>query len=298
MPPAPLIAPSAHRPLVLHAATAAGLLMAMAALAHLIGVRTAPWLAASIATALMVRLTVAMVTRAGLSPDRRIGPTLGWSMAMGVANTPVAFVAASIVTNAEPSMIPMAFVATVMGAHLGLGLGLMFGLLLCVPVAMLMRTRRHPSADASDTLLLGVGVWLAAVALLSGLIGPPVVDPLFPMGKYGVPFRSPVLPMLVSISTGLGSLLALAAGWRRAARRRWVAAVARGELDRWRITEAPALRQGLDALPGLGGSPPDCDHLLCRSEDPGQGAYRRAETGWPVAWVPRSWIPTELTPPG
>lgn len=296
MPPAPLVTPSTLRPIVLHIVFAAGLVMGLSVLGWVIGPDTLAWLAASVATACMVRATAALGTRSRVDPSRGCTHTLGWSLVMGIVNTSAAFLAVCLVTKPllVVASIPIAGVAMIIGAPLGMTLGMSFGVVLCIPVALLMRARQHPSDDATDVTLLGVGLWLAAVALLCGSTGSAHVRPIYHFWSSPGSGPLPVLTTTASLCIALGSLLALAATSRMAARRRWLAAVTRGEIAGWRVAPPVDPRDESVALPCLGGSPTDCDHLLYRYEDPGQGAYRHAETRWPVAWVPRSWVPEPI----
>lgn len=295
--PAPLVAPSALRPIVLNAALAAGLLMSMTTLGFMPARHTLAWLAGSLAAAFMVRATVALATRPKADPERGAIRVLGWSLVMGPATVPVVFLVQYTVIEPSLEAIPWAGAVMIFGAPIGLTLGAWFGIVLCVPVTLLIRARRHPSHDASDTLIFGVGLWLALIGLVCGLID---------LGRFASPYaffgssntiHVLILDAITSIFIGLGSLLALVATGRRTDRRRWVAKVAQGQVPGWRLVEHHGDRDELAELPRLGATLAGSDHLLHRCEDPGRGAYRHAETRWPVAWVPRAWIPRRLSAP-
>lgn len=275
---------------------AACLLMGMVTISWVIRLPSAQWLAASLATALMGGLTVRLATHGSVPVRASIGRTVGWAVLLGLLNVPVSFLAASLVEGFELQTVTLAVMATFVGAPFGLVLGLLFGVLLSVPVAAFMRAWDRPSPDASDASLAVSGLWLAVVAGVVVLLDWPTIDPELDLwtAHDRDPLRAWLLHSTAWVLGGLGMTLAAAASLRRAVRRRFVTRVARGLVPGWRITEAPPAhepdRAALAHLPCLGGTTADGDHLLLRCECPGDGAYRRAASEWPVAWVPRSWL--------
>lgn len=296
MPPAPLVSRSALRPLVLHACTLAGLVMGMTAMGQLIGNQPAPWLAASIATAVMVRAAVSLATRRTREPDTSSAPIMTWCLVMGALNVPVAFLAAIMVTTPSTAAPLVAMVATIVGAPLGLLLGLLFGAVLSTPATRLAHAVLYPSDDGSDALLVRVGLWLMAVALLSLVVFQPTNEPFYPLWLS----ESRPQPMLFYVlcwgQVGLGAVMAGLATLQRRNRRQWIEAVARGESTRWCLGELTN-EPGLGSLPMLGGTASECGHVLLRREDLGPHGYRHAQTQRPVARVPSAWSAAGLTPP-
>jgi hypothetical protein len=273
---------------------AACLVMGMVAISWVIRLSSIQWLAASLATAAMGGLTVWLATRSPLSPGASIGRTVGWALLLGLANVPASFMAACLVKDIELQTFVFALMATFIGAPFGLGLGLLFGVLLSVPVAAFMRAWQRPSPDASDASLTVLGLWLALVAGLVVMLDWPRIDPELDLWSAhdADPLRSLVLRTTAWVLGGMGMALAAAASLRRAARRRFITRVARGLVPSWRLAEAPPTPDcaALGHLPCLGGTLAECEHLLLRCERTGEGAYRRAATEWPVAWVPLTWL--------
>jgi hypothetical protein len=291
MPPAPLVPPSALRSALTVVVVAAFLVLGMVAIPWVVRLDPAQWLAASVATAAMGGLTVRLATCSPVSAGASIGPTVGWSLLLGVVNVPVSFLAASLVCDVELHMFPMAAFATVIGAPFGLVLGLLFGLMLSMPVAAFMHARQRPSPDATDVALAVTGLWLALATGIAVLLASPMIEPEFPLWSGDLdPSRALVLYAIAWGLGGLGMALAAAAGLRCAARRRFIARVALGRVPAWRLSDAPPERTPLAHLPCLGATPTDCELLLLRCEQTGDGAYRRATTLWPVAWVPHTWL--------
>jgi hypothetical protein len=302
MSPASLVPASSLRSVLTLVTAAACLVMGMVAISWVIRLASIQWLAASLATAAMGGLTVWLATRSPLSPGASIGRTVGWALLLGLANVPASFMAACLVEDIELQMFVLALMATFIGAPFGLGLGLLFGVVLSVPVAAFMRAWQRPSPDASDASLTVSGLWLALVAGLVVMLDWPRIDPELDLwsAHAGDPLRSLVLRTAAWVLGGTGMALAAAAGLRRAARRRFIARVCQGLVPAWKIAEAPPApdRSALGDLPRLGGTLADCEHLLLRCEHTGDGAYRRAASEWSVAWVPRTWLSRSVvTPP-
>lgn len=298
MPPAPLVPTSSLRPLLTVVTAVAFLVMGMVAISWVVRLATEQWLAASLATAAMGALTVRLSTSSPLPPGASVGRTVGLSLALGLANVPVSFLAASLVADPDFLVIPLAAFAAVFGAPFGLVLGLLFGLALSTPVVALMRAWQQPSPEANDEAVIVYGLWLAAMAGLSALLASPMLEPEFPLwsGRLA-PWRSSVPQAVAWLIGGLGMAMAAAAWLRRTARRRFVARVAAERVPAWRVAEMPEERSELARLPCMGATVEGCDHLLLRRESTGEHAYRRAATEWPVAWVPRAWLPSTLTAP-
>lgn len=295
MPPDALVPTSSLRALLTLVVVAAFLVMGMVAISWVVRLDTPQWLAASMATAAMGGLTVRLATQSPLRAGASVGCTVGWALLMGLVNVPVSFIAASVVEQIDFHIVPLVAFATVIGAPFGLMLGLLFGLALCVPVAALMRAWQHPSPDANDLAVVVSGLWLALAAGFAAMLASPTIDPEFPLWSGEASPQRAWLPLGAAwVLGGLGLPLAAAAARRRAARRRFVARVARGRVPAWRVVEAPPERATLEALPCLGATARECEHLLVRREHTGEGAYRRTATEWPVAWVPRAWVRGEL----
>lgn len=293
MVPDPLVPTSSLRPLLTLVVAAAFLVMGMVAISWIVRLAIAQWIAASLATAAMGGLAVRLTTCSAMPPKASLGRTVGWSILLGLANVPVSFVAASLVDHFDVHIIPLTIVAGMMGAPFGLTLGLAFGLALSVPVAALMRAWLRPSPEGNDDAVLVFGVWLALVSGVTAVLATSTLtlDPGFELGPRELePWRAFMPHAIAWILGGLGLTLAAAAWLRRLARRRFVMRVTRGETAAWRVVEAPLDRGVIAHLPCLGEAASDCDHLLVRCEQPGEGAYRRAPSEWPVAWVPRSWL--------
>lgn len=285
---------SSLRPLLTLVVVAAFLVMGMVAISWVVRLASAQWLAASLATAAMGGLAVRLSTCCAMPPRASLLRTVGWSVLLGLANVPVSFVAASLVDHFDVHIIPLTIVAGMMGAPFGLMLGLLFGLALSVPVAALMRAWLRPSPESNDDAALVFGGWLALVSAVTAALAASTgtLEPGFELWTRELePWRAVVPHAVAWILGGLGLTLAAAAWLRRATRRRFIARVARGEAAAWRVVEAPVERAALGPLPCLGETASDCTHLLVRCEHPGEGAYRRAASEWPVAWVPRSWVP-------
>ena len=291
MPPAPLVPLSSLRPLLVAVVAAAFFVMGMVAISWVVRLTTAQWLAASLATAAMGGVTARVVTRSAIAPAASVGRTVGWAILLGLADVPVSFVAASLVDRSDLYVIPGAALALIIGAPFGLTLGLAFGLALSIPVAALMRAWQRPSPDASDVAVSVIGLWLALAVGVAALLVSPGYGSGFPLWPGQVdPQRCWIPHGSAWILGGLGTCLAAVASVRRGARRGFVARVTAGRVPAWRVAAASSEHGPLEPLPCLGGTAADCDHLLLRCESPGQSAYRRAETEWPVAWVPRAWL--------
>jgi hypothetical protein len=294
MSPASLVPASSLRSVLMLVTAAACLVMGMVAISWVIRLPSIQWLAASLATAIMGGLTVWLATRSLVPPGATVGRTVGWALLLGLANVPVSFLAASLVERFELQTLVLAMMATFVGAPFGLALGLLFGVLLCVPVAAFMRAWQQPSPDASDASLAVSGLWLALVASFVVMLDwpsiAPGVDPW--SARNHDPLRVWMLLTTAWVLAGMGMALAAAAAVRRATRRRFITRVARGLHPAWRLADAPLAheRAGLGHLPCLGSTLAACEHLLLRCECPGDGAYRRAATEWPVAWVPHAWL--------
>ena len=293
MPPAPLVPPSSLRPLLTLVVVAAFLVMGMVAISWVVRLESGQWLAASLATAGMGGVAVRLSTCTAMPPRTSLPRTVGWSVVLGLANVPVPFLAAGLVNDVDVHIIPLTIVAGMIGAPFGLSLGLLFGLALSVPVAALMRAWLRPSPQSCDDAVMVFGAWLAVVCGVTALLAVRTLtlEPGFELWSRDVePWRASVPQATAWILGSLGLTLAAAAWLRRLARRRFVLRVALGRVPAWRVAEAPREQATLAHLPCLGGVLPDCDHLLVRCECPGESAYRRAATEWPVAWVPRSWM--------
>ncbi|MEX1367517.1 MAG: hypothetical protein AB1Z98_30595 [Nannocystaceae bacterium] len=295
MPPTSLLSVPALRSLVLVAALAVGLVAAMAALPLVVHLETGAWLAASAASAAMVRWTAALASR---RPGDRTGAfarCLAWGLAMGVLNVGVAFCAAAMV-GPDPSLrsLVLAPFAMLVGAPSGLILGAAFGAALSIPVGVLLLAWRRGTPHATDEATAVVGVWAAGLVLALALVPEPVSAPPFsPWSSAEHPALDPLQRGWLrgaSLIIGLGGLgLAALALGRIAQRRRFVQEVADGRRPGWRI-DLPASPIGMVALPSLGGRPDEHGQALLRVELAGEGVYRRAEASWPVALVPSRWV--------
>lgn len=297
MPPAPLVPTSSLRSLLTVVVVAAFLVMGMVAISWIVRLDTAQWLAASLATAAMGGLAVRLSTGSAVPAGASLGRTVGWSVLLGLANVPVSFVAASMVDHVDIHVVPLAALATIFGAPFGLGLGLLFGLALSVPVAVLMQAWEQPSPDATDGAVMVFGLWLALATGLAASLASPVLDPEFPLWSGELDPRRTWAPHVTAwLLGGLGMTLAATAWLRRTMRRRFIRRVALDRVPGWRLietrSETPSERDALAPLPCLGETVIECDHLLVRCECPGEGAYRRAATEWPVARVPHAWLTT------
>lgn len=295
MSPDPLVPRSSLRHVLSLLIAGAGLVMGMVAIPWIVRLEGAQWLAASLATAGMCGLTVQLATRNPARSGGGLSRTVPWAVLMGLANVPVSFLAASAALGPDPHMIPMAGLASIVGAPFGLGLGLLFGLVLSVPVGAFVRAWQRPSPHATDFMLVVGGAWLAIAVGLASILETPTIRPEATLLSGGTdPSQSAVLHLFAWVLGTLGLGLAIAAGLRQAARRRFVARVARGLVPEWRLAEAPPQRAHLEHLPCLGEIVDECEHLLMRCESSGDGAYRRATTEWPVAWVPPTWVSRAL----
>ena len=299
MPPAPLVPTSSLRSLLTLVVVAAFLVMGMVAISWIVRLATAQWLAASLATAAMGGLAVRLSTGSAVPAGASLGRTVGWSVLLGLANVPVSFVAASMMDDVDVRVVPVAAFATIFGAPFGLALGLLFGLVLSVPVAALMQAWEQPSPDATDGAIMVFGLWLAVATGLAASLASPVLDPQFPPGFLQGsgeldPRRTWAPHVTAWLLGGLGITLAALAWSRRTMRRRFILRVALGRVPGWRLietgSETPPERDALAPLPCLGQTQIECDHRLVRCECPGEGAYRRAVTEWPVARVPHAWL--------
>lgn len=293
MVPDPLVPTSSLRPLLTLVVAAAFLVMGMVAISWVVHLAAAQWLAASLATAAMGGLAVRLSTCSAMPPMDSLPRTVGWSVLLGLVNVPVSFLAASLVERFDVYIIPFTIVVGMIGAPFGLTLGLAFGLALSVPVAALMRAWLRPSPTGNDDAVLVFGMWLVLVSGVAALLAtsPLTLGPSFELWVRELePWRAFMPHAIAWIVGGLGLTLAAAAWQRRLARRRFVVRVARNETAEWRVIEATRDHAALAHLPCLGETAIDCDHLLVRCESPGEGAYRRAASEWPVAWVPRSWL--------
>lgn len=114
MPPEPLVPSSSLRPLLTLVTAVAFLVMGMVAIAWVVRLESAQWLAASLATAAMGAATVRLATASPLPPGASVGRTVGWSLVLGLANVPVSFLAASLVAEPNFFVIPLAAFATVL----------------------------------------------------------------------------------------------------------------------------------------------------------------------------------------
>lgn len=296
MSPKPLLPASSLRMVLILVVTAASLVMGMAAITTIVRLDPAPWLAASLATAAMCGLTVRQATRKRMVVSDAVWSTIAWALLLGVVNGPVSFLAASAVERMSLDILALLPFVAVIGSPFGLGFGLLFGLALSVPVATFMRAWQRPSPDTTDTSLAIMGLWLAlAAGLVVLVLAVPHGRPALPHGMWGAsthqPWRGATLFVTAWVMGAAGVGLAVVAGLRRAARHRFVTRVALGLVPGWRMAPAdPSEGDQLAGLPCLGETQAECDHLLLRCEQPGAGAYRRAKTEWPVAWVPSTWL--------
>lgn len=291
MSPDPLIPLSSLRSILDLVVAAAAPVMGMAAIPWVVRLETGPWLAASLATAGMCGLTVRLAARFPASSGGGLGRTLGWALLFGLANVPVSFLAASSVHEPDLAVVPLAMLATIVGAPFGLGLGLLFGLVLSVPVAAFVRAWQRPSPDATDFVLVVCGVWLMLAVGVAALLQTPINPPEVVLWQVEVdPAQAWMLQAIAWLLGVVGAALAIVAGVRQLARRRFIARVARGLEPTWRLGEAPHPCAELERLPCLGQIVEGCDHVLLRREHAGESAYRSATSEWPVAWVPRAWL--------
>lgn len=291
MSPDPLVPLSSLRSLLGLVVMAATFVMGLAAIPWILRIDAAPWFAAALATAGMCRLTVRVATRNPEASGGGLERTLGWALLFGIANAPVAFLAASMVQEPGLQMFPMAMMATIIGAPFGLFFGLLFGVVLSMPVGAYVRAWQRPSPDTTDATLAVLGVWLAIAVGLAVLFIPPKMQPDMHLWRVAGDLAEPGVVRALAVLLGLcGVGLASVAWLRMLARRRFISRVALRLEPDWRVGEAPPDRSELEHLPCLGETEYECDHLLLRCEQPGDGAYRSAATEWPVAWVPRTWL--------
>jgi len=299
MPPAPLVALSALRSFILNAACVAGLVMGMGSLPAVVRLEVSAWLAASIATALMVRWTAALATRTFIHASESLGRTVGWGAALGLLNVPVSFLAAAAITPDQPQSMLLVPLATVMGAPYGIALGLAFGFVLSIPVGAMMATSQHPSAAASDRTVFIVGLWIAALAIASAFVAPHTHSNF---SLWGNPNPYPPIRLLGFLGIGIavgGLALATLAAHRWLTRRRFVIEVAHGRRPGWILVQGPAPTERFDTLPTLGGTRAACSHILHRCDMVGgHTTYRATTTSWPVAWVPTVWLSAWLSRSG
>lgn len=293
MPPKPLLSPCGLRSIALMAALLVGLTSAMVALSYVVRLDIAAWLAASAATAAMVRWTASVATRQPGDATDAIARCLAWGLAMGVLNVGVAFCAAMVMSPSfEPRSLVLAPLAMLVGAPAGMGLGVVFGAGLIVPVAAVLVASRRGTPAAFDGASAVVGLWVTAmVAFVAMVPEPGATAPMFGMWPHEVPRALDPMQQIwvrgICLVAGLGGIsLTMLALDRAAARRRFVRDVARGRVPGWQVTAASCGA----LLPCLGPTPERCDLELHRVEEPGEGAYRRAETSWPVARVPAGWV--------
>lgn len=291
---APLVPASSLRALATGAIVAAFFLLGTVAIGWVVRLEAAQWLAASVMTAAMGGLLARLCTSEPTSPGASLGRTLGWSLVLGIANVPAAFLAAGAcgLEALHPRMVPMAALATMIGAPYGLVLGFSFGLLASVPIAAVMRAWQRPSHEATDHAAAILGLWLAGVAVLAGALLDPRPEPLVALWDGDVePGLAWIVQGLALLAAGLGIVLAAAAAHSSAARRRFVARVATGRMPGWGVAAAPLDRAALEPLPRLGATSDGCDALLVRCEHAGRGAYRGIAIERPMAWVPGGWLP-------
>ncbi|MCA9654407.1 MAG: hypothetical protein KC501_31100 [Myxococcales bacterium] len=290
MPPQPLLSSRGLRSLVLLAALLAGLASAMLSLTFVVHLELAPWLAASLVTAVMVRWTAAIATRRPADPSDAGLRCVGWGVFMGVLNVGAAFLAAVVVdSDAGLRGLVLAPLAMLVGAPAGALLGALIGGVLIVPVTALMIAWHRQTPAALDGAAAAVGVWVAVVGV-AVLLPEPSHHGYFAMWPPSSSHVSHAMHEVwirgVGLVVALGGLaLAVLALDRGAARRRFVREVAEGRWPRWRIEPAAG-----PCGPCLGATPEACGHALHRVERPGDGAYRAAETSWPVAQVPSRWL--------
>ncbi len=282
---------------MLHAATALGLVMGLAALRLAFGLEGLSLAVCGTTTALMVRLTMSLATRN--LPNQAIGTRrlLSWATAMGVLNVPACTLALSCVGGPGPGLRDPAIVlaATVFGSPWGGGLGLLFGMVLSMLVLALEHTRGLPSPAAVDRSVALIGGWVAIVCTSTLVVG----VGLEKAATIAMFHRAtPMLLPLAGSFAACGVLLTAAALQRYFSRRRWVNAVAKGTIPGWRLIAAPTGAAVHAKLPWLDAhQDTDGTYLLLRQQTSGEGAYRRALTEWPVARVPARWVTTPVESP-
>lgn len=295
MPPAPLLPAPILRSIMLLATALVGLVAAMTALPYVVRLETSAWLSASVATALMVRWTASLASRRPGDGSAAVARCIGWGMVMGVLDVGVAFCAAAATgPSMGPRSLVLAPLAMMVGVPAGMGLGVVFGVGLSVPVAALLIAWHWRTPDATDGAAAAIGVWVAGMVAVLAWLPVPSLSPAFSLWPHGdVPPLDPLQQIWlrgVALVIGLGGIgLAVLAGDRALQRRRFVRSAARGGRPGWRVEAVGQPGLGL-ALPRLGGRPEDCGHALVRVEQPGEGAYRRAEVSWPFALVPSRWL--------
>lgn len=288
MPPRPLFAVSSLRRLIVNATTATGLLLALACLPWLVRMSLGPLLAAAVGTTLMVRWAVSRATREPVDPRHAPARMVANAALFGVLNTAVAFSFAAMVETGNLLTLAMSFFVLAIGFPAAFAFGIVFGLLLTIPVTTLMTALRKPSPSASDATALVTGLWMALVALLTIIIEP--------MGKpiYGVIMGPPsvaYLPLQLGVVAVVGTAgLALAglAGQRWWSRIRFVQRADAGLIDGYSVADRTDDDRSA-ALPCLGDADAQCTMVLMRHAEPGQAGYR-GESSWPVARVPDSWL--------
>ncbi len=298
--PGPVFGSSALRPVVLDIVFAVGLAFGMVVLRLVIALEPWAWLHASIATALMIRWMTALALR-GLEPGlvNVAFRTTGLGALLGMLNAPIAYLAAFVVADANPGSVLLLPVVVVMGMPIGAAAGAAFGLFVAWPLWALEEARRRPSDAANDRAMMRVGAWASLTALLL-LLPSSVSHPLLEGGGLSstlTPNPLPVLYMVVVSTSIVGLVLAIVAWRRAAARRRFIAEVARQEHPEWCLADPLPDPQWPRELPSIDLVPDECSVLLHARRWAGQGAYREAEIAWPVAWVPPGWVSCAPTGP-
>ena len=289
MPPSPLLTIVGLRKLVLHAATAAGLMLGLVVMGSLFEVRGAPCVAAAITTAFMVRTTVALTMRNADRVSVQAARVMGWAALMGVLNAPACFLAAGIVDHPSIELLPMTLMAGVFGLPWGLSLGLLFGMVLALLVFAVEHAQHHATPTALDRGVMLVGVWLAVLSVV--VLAMRWVAAEEPIGRllFGGHSSRNMLPAAVVLAASAGVLLIALGAWRQFARRRWVQRVASGQVPGWQLVDATPDDIDDEMLPSLDTCPSGFAQLLLHQEVAGNGAYRRTQTERRIALVPSWW---------
>ncbi|MEM7155640.1 MAG: hypothetical protein AAF799_22510 [Myxococcota bacterium] len=288
--PAPLFAPARLRPVALRVTFAIGLVFAMFAMRMLAVLEPGPWVGATLATTGMITWMGVLVLRKPIvTRDTAHGRITFLGALLGVATAPVAYFTGFVVFGGAPSALLALPIVMLLGAPIGLIAGTFFGLVAAMPLSAVAFAMRNPSPQSADRATALLGAWALLIPALIVVLTP---DPPSFYGWKANPAYMTMQYVGAAALGGLGLFLLLAALRRLRWRQQFIERVVAGHEPGWALLEAPEGRPRPVGLECIDSRSKERSVLLCRCDELGQGAYRRADALQPVAWVPPGWVDT------
>jgi hypothetical protein len=181
----------------------------------------------------------------------------------GVANAGIALTGVSVAESYGFSIVGVLF-GSLFASVYAVPLGVLFGAAFTIPILATVRAKAAPSYDLVDRVCVVVGVFTACAGVL-GI----AVDRAMAYSPHAGAVRL-AAPLA---ACALGAALALAAFVRRAARARWLRAVATGAVRDWRILDRTEEHDDAELVP-FDGPAYLCDAVLVRAAPPQASPYR------------------------